>query len=522
MSPRLRAVRRAALLHGSIELPLSLLWSVLGAGIYGSPLSGVHPYGLVIVALLFVLAGPWSLLPLAILARWWPRAAGASMVAGGLCAIVLLLHPFGLRFVAFDLWNDIRPVATLVSMVPMLLGILVLRAQPFRQRGSAIAALLVGAALAGALTEGTRRWEASLGWRTFHSVTFLAFAPDGGHLLAAGDDSARSASSATVSMIDTSTGVSTPIVEGTERHLLTPDRATLIMANADVTQLWDVRRARASRLGAFRRPMAVSATVLALTSKRGIQLADPATGRLLRTLDFETETQWLALSSDGRRLAVGAYMQTAGKWTPNSDVALWDVASSTVRRIPGNPDEEALRAQFSPDGTILAILAGRQSNSTGGRLFLRLWSVSEERELTPLEEPPALSAPEWFTPDGRVLITSSEEPPAPNEPPQSRFTLWDTATWRRYASIRGSGVVAWSPDSATLAALESPQWESGFPVVLWNVRDGLRRQRLGMVEFLPEAISFAPDGNSVAVGGTMRDGQVGHRQGRVALFQVRR
>src|SRR5205823_14576181 len=130
-----------------------------------------------------------------------------------LCAAIVTLHPLGLRFVAFNLWNNIWPVVTLVSFVPMLFGVLLVRAQPLDGRSSLITAGLLGVVGSVALTGGTKYWEASLRFRTVHPVTFLAFTAGSDHLLAAGG-SGDLESAATVSMIDVRTGVATPIAKG--------------------------------------------------------------------------------------------------------------------------------------------------------------------------------------------------------------------------------------------------------------------------------------------------------------------
>jgi len=475
------------------------------------------------VLLLLVLAGPLSLLPLAFIARWWPRTAAASMLAGGLSAIILTLHPFGLRFVAFNLWNEVWPAVVLVSLVPMVFGVLLLLAQPSSLRSSLIAAVLVALVGSVGLTEGTKSWEASLRFRTLHPVTFLAFAPDGEHLLAAYQSGLLMSGVVTVSAIDVRTGKATPIAEATNRHLLTPDRTKLIIARGETlqTDLWDVAKGQASNLGKFYGPMAVSATgLLALTSKGGVQIVDTRTGTRLGALKFES-TRWLAFSPDGRTLAVGGSKQIDGQWKSSSDIALWDVSSSTVRTLTGRPEEEALRAQFSPDGTILAILAGKQSNQPGGRLFLRLWSMKEGRELQSLEEA-VYGDSAWFTPDSKTLLTSQEDARILQKgPPTSTTSLWDTQTWRRKGTMRGSGEWAWSPDNATIARVEFHE-QLGFGVGFWSVADGSRLGEFEVVEFLPGAIAFAPDGKTVAVGGTMRDRQVGNRPGRVAILPFQR
>jgi hypothetical protein len=114
--------RRVGLSLGILELIGAALWCVAGAGIYGSPLAGMDREELLKVSA-FLLAGPLSVLPAAILARNQPWWGGLWLVVGGFLSGYLIMfiipHPNlrgGLHFEA------VVPLL-LVSLPMLVLGI---------------------------------------------------------------------------------------------------------------------------------------------------------------------------------------------------------------------------------------------------------------------------------------------------------------------------------------------------------------------------------------------------------------
>ena len=63
---------------GLVAFVGSVCWTIVGAGIYGSPLTG--PVGWIVKVVLFLLSGPMALFPLAILGIWRRRLAGWLLV----------------------------------------------------------------------------------------------------------------------------------------------------------------------------------------------------------------------------------------------------------------------------------------------------------------------------------------------------------------------------------------------------------------------------------------------------------
>ena len=111
--------RPVGLVLGILELTGAVLWCIAGAGIYGSPLVGMSG-GELMKVLAFLLAGPVSVLPAAMLARYRPRLSGLWLIGGGLYSAYLIVfsipHPNlrgGLHFES--------SVPLLLVSVPMLI-----------------------------------------------------------------------------------------------------------------------------------------------------------------------------------------------------------------------------------------------------------------------------------------------------------------------------------------------------------------------------------------------------------------
>ena len=104
-------MRTSCLIFGVSEALGAVIWCVAGAGIFGSPLTGMDRLNLVHVWA-FLLTGPFSALLAAIVALWRPRAGGAWLVGGGVASGV-----FAVPFLLTD--AHILPLA--LASAPMVL-----------------------------------------------------------------------------------------------------------------------------------------------------------------------------------------------------------------------------------------------------------------------------------------------------------------------------------------------------------------------------------------------------------------
>jgi hypothetical protein len=102
--------RRSALVVGVLLAVGGALWCLAGAGIYGSPLTEMQGEELTRVWA-FLLIGPFSALPAAVLTRWYLKAGAAWFVFGGIGSACLAIT---------FLFTDASVFPLLLVSLPML------------------------------------------------------------------------------------------------------------------------------------------------------------------------------------------------------------------------------------------------------------------------------------------------------------------------------------------------------------------------------------------------------------------
>jgi WD40 repeat protein len=126
-----------------------------------------------------------------------------------------------------------------------------------------------------------------------------------------------------------------------------------------------------------------------------VRLHDAQDGKLLRMREIEREVTSLAISSDGRTLAIGC----------ENGTILWELASGKERtRLPGHWNGRGSVA-FSPDGKLLA--SGSHDPSGDMDKVVHVWELATGKELGAFKghHQPVYSVA--FSPDGRYLATAS-------------------------------------------------------------------------------------------------------------------
>ncbi|MFC0433974.1 BTAD domain-containing putative transcriptional regulator [Kutzneria buriramensis] len=218
--------------------------------------------------------------------------------------------------------------------------------------------------------------------------------------------------------------------------------------------------------------------LLASASKdKSVRLWDATTRTAVATVPVPTAAYGVALSRDGKQLAVGV---------ADGSVILWDVSN------PGSPRQLAVgkghtdsvfALAFSPDGKQLA--------SASGDKTVRLWQVDGLRPETTLAGHQKTVTSIAFSPDGKLVASGSYD---------NTVRLWDSTTGAPAGVLTGhtnavTGV-AFSPDGHRLASASYDE-----TVRVWDPATGAAVATLsGATSFL-EAVAFSPDGRTVAAGG---------------------
>ncbi len=370
-----------------------------------------------------------------------------------------------------------------------------------------------------------RRWAAGvLGTRT------LCFSPDRKHLVAGGMDGG-------IRFFNPETGKQENLLAGQHNQWVvslafSPDGKQLLSADqGGVVLLWDlpgnkvVRRFTGSRSGQDAAAFLPDGKTFVTCWQDGkAHQIETATGKDLRAFDLTANRGWtgqlraLALSSDGKYLALGGYTQTipvyetatgkrvadlpqprglvhalaflpGGRFLAVADqqgVHVSGLASGKeLRRLEaGNAGQAALA--LAPDGRTLAFV--------GGGPVVRLWDVTAGREKHAAAGHQAAVASLVFLPDGKRLASIGGD---------RKLVLWETATGRALAEtmLQGyfQGPLAVAADGRTLRVAGTDN-----AVHDWRLAEdgGLREERReAFGQFVAQAFRFSPDGKALALVG---------------------
>ncbi|GHG68593.1 caspase, EACC1-associated type [Streptomyces griseocarneus] len=271
-----------------------------------------------------------------------------------------------------------------------------------------------------------------------------------------------------------------------------PDGKTVASAGEDgVILLWNASTGKPERLLRDARMTVANSVVFSPDGKalasgdiHGIHLWDPATGRLVRTLDKDAAVSSVAFSPDGRTLAAGAV---------DGKVRLWDPATGAlVHTLAGHRDPIS-SVVFSPGGAYLATAGGAAVPAEGvgeGDTGVRLWNPSTGDLIRTLPGDSTKVQAMAFSRDGLALATACRG---------SSVWLWDPVGAKSGRPLEGhtSSVngVAFSPDGNLLASAGSDN-----TVRLWN-RDATVKVITSRFHTFIRSVAFSPDGRTLVSGG---------------------
>jgi RNA polymerase sigma factor (sigma-70 family) len=306
----------------------------------------------------------------------------------------------------------------------------------------------------------------------------VAFSGDGKTLATSGDS--------TIRLWDVATGKACPSQGDGHRgpvHALAylADGKTLVTAGDDHTlRHWDTASGREIRrfpgMGSvvFAPCFAGASNVLALPIGNEVRLCEPATGKELRRFRYPDHVRQVALTPDGKTLAVYA----GGK-----DLTLRLVDAATGKERLARRDAGHIQSMaFSPGGEVLAL--GPQDPVL---LLLDAATGSEIYKQRPTENVTNLT----FSPDGKTLAGGAG---------YGTLRFWEVATGKERAQwpdrdLRSGSAMAFSPDGRLLALGDADGKIRLVSAATGNELKQLRGHRSGIT-----SLAFATDGKTLASG----------------------
>jgi WD40 repeat protein len=309
-------------------------------------------------------------------------------------------------------------------------------------------------------------------------TNIIAFSGDGKTLAIGGDSTLRS--------WDVITGKEIPAPGDGHQgavHALAflPDGRTLVTGGEDHTlRHWqaatgrEVRRFPGMGAGVIL-PSFAAARLLAVPTKQEVRLCDPKTGKELRRFRFPAHVRHVALTPDGKTLAV---------YTGGEDRTLRFVDTATGKERLARRYPEFIQAMaLSPDGEFLALgpvnpVLRMLDTGTGNEIYqLRL-----KENVTNMA----------FSPDGKTLAGGAG---------YGTLRFWEVATGKERAQrpdrdLRSGSTMAFSPDAHVLALGDS---DGTLRLCLAGSDKELRRlpgHRNGIT-----CLAFSANGKTLASGG---------------------
>jgi WD40 repeat protein/class 3 adenylate cyclase len=334
---------------------------------------------------------------------------------------------------------------------------------------------------------GLRVWDLSSGQivQTFTGGLNVAVTPDGRTVLSEGvawDLSGEQRLSGTFRWNDSSHGCPTVpcFVINPQGTLLASDQGdgTVALIDLGTRRPIDTLRVTGGSQANALAFLPDGRTLVTGDTRGTVTLWDVRTSSSLRTLQFSDPVWFVAVSPDGRLIAV----QTQARNSSSSSVEVRELDSGEVLYVGTVPNGKG-GVSFSPDGRRLAVLGCCQPEST-----IEVWDARSGEELfSPDAGGQANSIA--FSPDGRLLGAGTED---------GKVVLWNAHNGEPLgppiqAAAAAINPISFSPDGRLFVVSSFDQM-----VTLWDIAS---RKRIGDTFPIEPAVIpaayFAPNGDVV-------------------------
>lgn len=318
-----------------------------------------------------------------------------------------------------------------------------------------------------------------------------------------------------------------------------PDGKTLASGSSDQTvKLWDTQSGSWLRtLTGHQRPVDTVAfapdgkTLASGSRDRTVKLWDTRTGELIRTLNNQGRADALAFAPDSQMLVTlsDTIDEQESFNIIDSKVLVWDCATGellheleALRRVEAlndlaprdnNAGGMFYSVVFSPDGQTIVTGNGVTQGSaiTGGEV--KLWHGRTGRLLRVLEVPEFCVQPVAVSPDGQIVAAGCTRPATVDRALSAEVRFWCLATGELQGTIKEDDgwflkSLSFAPDG-NLVAVGRMQVEGGNSVRcdlrLWHIQSGALLQTLSDGRTGRSVIAFSPAGTLLASGGPRHD-----------------
>ncbi len=259
----------------------------------------------------------------------------------------------------------------------------------------------------------------------------------------------------------------------------TPDGTGLLSAGDDhAIKLWNTRDGHLQLTLNGHKALVTSLAI----NRTGTLLASASFDNTVRLWELSGGKPGLVFEAHTDRIRAVAFSPdglTVASAGSDKTVRLWDVNRGAVKTVFTGHTDTVRALAFDPSGSFLL--------SSSDDRTINVTSLKGVEKSFPLACPKHNSSLA-FSPDGTILVTGDD---------WGNVTFWNTATWTRLTSVKGSDATIWglafSPDGRTLAAACGDA-----KVRLCDPISGQVLMALDGHSDRVNAVAFSPDGRTLA------------------------